>query len=154
MAGQPGVRGYDAGKKVLGRKRHILVDTLGLLLVVKVQPANWQDRDGALPVLLHAHWFGNLRVVWVDGAYAGKLEDWFAMQKIGRNAKLQVIRKLPGKGFQLLPKRWVVERTFAWLSRYRRLARDYEVLISHSEAFTYAASSRFMLRRLAKFSLS
>jgi putative transposase len=153
MAGQRGVRGFDAGKKVLGRKRHILVDTLGLLLAVEVQPAHVQDRDGAKAVLAHAHWFGNLKVIWVDGGYAGQLETWFADQHIGRSARLHVVRKPPGPGFQLLPKRWVVERTFAWLSPYRRLARDYEVKTSHSKAFTYAAATRYMLRRLVKLSL-
>jgi putative transposase len=137
---------------VLGRKRHLLVDSLGLLLAVHVHSAAIQDRDGAKPLLLMARWFGWLRVIWADGGYAGKLVDWARDIKLGRFAKLHIIRKI-GKGFQLLPKRWVVERTFAWLSRYRRLARDYEVHTSHSKAFIYVAASRLMLRRLRLSSL-
>jgi putative transposase len=123
---------------------------MGLILAVEIQPANVQDRDGAKAVLAHAHWFGNLKVVWADAGYAGALETWVAEQNIGRSARLEIIRKLAGKGFQLLPKRWVVERTFAWLSRHRRLARDYEVKLSHSKAFTYIAATRYMASRLAR----
>ena len=151
-AGQRGERGFDAGKKVLGRKRHLLVDSLGLLLAVYVHSAAIQDRDGAKTLLLKAWCFGWLRVIWADGGYAGQLVEWVRQLKLGRCAKLQIIRKI-GPGFTLLPKRWVVERTFAWLSRYRRLARDYEVKTSHSTAFIYVAACRIMARRLAKSSL-
>lgn len=149
MAGQPGERGFDAGKKVLGRKRHLLVDTLGLILAVVVHSAGLQDRDGAKPLLQKALWFGWLRVIWADGGYAGQLAHWFRELRAGRAARLEIVRKLT-PGFKLLPHRWVVERTFAWLSRYRRLSRDYEVKIAHSEVFIYIAASRLMLRRLAK----
>ncbi len=149
MAGQPGERGFDAGKKVLGRKRHLLVDTLGLILAVIVHSAGWQDRDGAKPLLQKARRFGWLQIIWADGGYAGQLERWFRELRVGRAARLEIVRKLT-PGFKLLPHRWVVERTFAWLSRYRRLARDYEVKTAHSEAFIYIAASRIMLRRLAK----
>jgi putative transposase len=149
MAGQPGERGFDAGKKVLGRKRHLLVDTLGLILGLVVHSAGLQDRDGAKPLLEKALWFGWLRIIWADGGYAGRLQEWFRDLRVGRGARLEIVRKLT-PGFKLLPHRWVVERTFAWLSRYRRLARDYEVKTAHSEAFIYIAASRLMLRRLAK----
>jgi putative transposase len=153
MANQPGERGFDAGKKVLGRKRHLLVDTLGLILAVVVHSAGIQDRDGAKPLLEKALWFGWLRKIWADGGYAGTLVQWFRELNVGRAAEIEIVRK-PSKGFQLLPKRWVVERTFAWLSRYRRLARDYEVKTEHSEAFTYVAACRFMARRLVKSKLA
>lgn len=135
---------------MLGRKRHLLVDTLGLILGVVVHSAGIQDRDGAKPLLEKAFWFGWLRVIWADGGYAGALQSWFQQLRVGRAARIEIVSKFAGKGFQLLPKRWVVERTFAWLSRYRRLARDYEVKTEHSEAFIYIAASRMMTRRLAK----
>jgi putative transposase len=126
-----------------------LVDTLGLILAVVVHSAGWQDRDGAKPLLQKARCFGWLRIIWADGGYAGQLEHWFRELRVGRAARLEIVRKLT-PGFKLLPHRWVVERTFAWLSRYRRLARDYEVKTAHSEAFIYLAATRLMLRRLAK----
>ena len=122
---------------------------MGLILAVYVHSAAIQDRDGAKTLLLKAWSFGWLRVIWADGGYAGQLVEWVRQLKLGRRAKLEIIRKI-GPGFKLLPKRWVVERTFAWLSRYRRLARDYEVKTSHSTAFIYVAASRIMARRLAK----
>lgn len=153
ISSQPGERGYDAGKKIMGRKRHILVDTLGMILAVVVHSAGIQDRDGAKPLLEKALWFGWLRKVWADGGYAGQLQEWFKTLRVGRAAEIEIINK-PREGFQILPKRWVVERTFAWLGRYRRLAKDYEVKTTHSEAFIYIAASRLMLRRLAFSSLS
>jgi putative transposase len=125
------------------------VDTLGLILALVVHSAGLQDRDGAKPLLEKALWFGWLRVIGADGGYAGRLQEWFRDLRVGRRARLEIVRKLT-PGFKLLPHRWVVERTFAWLSRYRRLARDYEVKTAHSEAFIYIAASRLMLRRLAK----
>ena len=122
---------------------------MGLILAVHVHSAGIQDRDGAKPLLLLARWFGWLRVIWADGGYAGQLVAWVRALKLGRCARLEIIRKI-GAGFQLLPKRWVVERTFAWLSRYRRLARDYEVKTAHSAAFVYVAACRIMSRRLAR----
>lgn len=133
----------------MGRKRHLLVDTLGLILVVAVHSAGIQDRDGAKILLSKAFWFGWLRKIWADGGYAGALEAWVANLRLGRAARLEIVRKLAGP-FKILPRRWVVERTFAWLSRNRRLARDYEVKTEHSEAFIYIAAIQLMARRLTK----
>ena len=143
-----GVRGYDAGKNVNGRKRHILVDTMGLLLVVLVHAAHIQDRDGAKLLLNKVKCrFTRLRLIWADGGYKGKLVDWV------RETHGWVLEIVKGnkdvKGFQVLPRRWVVERSFAWLCRYRRLSKDYEVLTETSEAMIYAAMVRLMVRRLA-----
>jgi putative transposase len=142
-----GVRGYDAGKQVKGRKRHMLVDTLGLLLVVVVTVASVQDRDGARLVWRRLGGVGKkLRTIWVDGAYRGHLLAWVVAhcQFLLR----PVLRTDAHKGFVVLPKRWIVERTWAWLNQYRRLSKDYEVLPSSSEAMIYIAMTRLMLRRL------
>lgn len=145
----PGVRGYDAGKKVKGRKRHILVDTTGLLLMVVVHAANIQDRDGAKLVLEQVNGtFSRLQLIWADAAYAGQLINWV---KLTCDWVLEIIRRKDDvKGFQVLPRRWVVERTFGWLGRYRRLSKDYEGLTESSQAFIYAAMIRVMSKRLAK----
>lgn len=145
----PGVRGYDAGKKVKGRKRHILVDTLGLLLMVVVHVANIQDRDGAQSVLARVKGqFARLQVIWADGGYAGKLVDWV---KTVCGWALEIVKRQEDvHGFQVLPHRWIVERTFAWLGRYRRLSKDYEGLPETSEAMVYATMVHLMLRRLAR----
>jgi len=144
-----GERGYDAAKKIKGRKRHILVDTLGLLLMVLVTSANIQDRDGAQPLLNRAKaYFHRLRLIWADGGYQGALEEWVLTHC---HWVLEIVRRPEGaKGFHLLPRRWVVERTFAWLGRYRRLSKDYEQLPQTSEAMIYAAMVHLMVRRLAK----
>jgi putative transposase len=149
----PGVRGYDAGKKVNGRKRHILVDVMGLLLMVVVHAANIQDRDGAMLVLGKAKGkFPRLQLIWVDGGYAGKLIDW---TKRLCNWMLEVVKRVDDvKGFQVLPHRWVVERTFGWLNRYRRLSKDYEGLPETSESMIYAAMSHLMLKRLSHIQVS
>jgi len=143
----PGIRGYDAAKNVKGRKRHILVDTLGLLLVVAVTAASLPERDGAR--LLFARFNGSckkLRRIWVDGGYRGPLVNWVAERF---RVVLQVVmRNEAAKGFVLLARRWVVERTFAWLNLHRRLSKDYEGLPASSEAFIYIAMTRLMLRRL------
>jgi len=144
-------RGFDAGKKVSGRKRHIIVDTLGLLLVVVVTSASLQDRDGAKLVLQELYrrfqdsW--RLQLIWADGGYRGDLIEWV---KRGLGWTLQIVEKLGDQvGFQVLPKRWLVERTFAWINRQRRLSKDYERLTDTSEAFVYIAMISLMLRRLA-----
>jgi putative transposase len=143
-----GTRGYDAGKKINGRKRHILVDTLGLLITVVVHSAGIQDRDGAKLVIAKAATvLTTLRLVWADGGYAGELVDW-AKRCFGW--RLEIVRRPDeAKGFVLLKRRWVVERTFAWLLRSRRLSKDYERLESTEESFVYLSMIRLMLRRLA-----
>jgi putative transposase len=145
---QGGERGYDAGKKVNGRKRHIIVDTLGLLLAVVVHSAQLQDRDGAKVVLAKLTGrFPRLKLLWADGGYAGQLVDW--VLTFG-GWFLEIVKRPEGsKGFQVLPRRWVVERTLAWLGRYRRLSKDYEALPQTSEALIYIAMIHLMLRRLA-----
>jgi putative transposase len=144
-----GPRGYDAGKKVKGRKRHIVVDTLGLLLAVVVHTADIQDRDGARQVLARlADRFPRLQVIWADGGYQGpKLGTWLARQ--ATDWVLDIVhRPTPAPGFEVLPKRWIVERTFAWLGRYRRLSKDYEGLPETSETWIQLAMIDRMLHRL------
>ena len=144
----PGVRGYDAGKKVKGRKRHILVDTLGLLLAVVITSAALSDAAGAKLLLRRLGGAGKkLRRIWVDGAYRGHLLEWVILHC---RFRLQpVLRSDDQKGFVVLPRRWVVERTFAWLTQCRRLGKDYEVLPQSSKAMIYIAMTRLMVRRLA-----
>jgi putative transposase len=147
-----GVRGYDAGKKIMGRKRHILVDTLGLILHVVVHSADIQDRDGAklvLPILLQR--FGWLRCIFVDGGYAGELVNWCKRLLPNRGLRLEVVKRSDAHKhrFHILPKRWIVERTFGWLSKFRRLAKDYECRTENSEAMILIAATRLMLARLA-----
>ena len=131
-----------------GRKRHILVDTLGLLLAVVVTSASVQDRDGGRLVVERAEpeEQARLELIWADGAYAGDFEEW-AEEQYG--LRVEIVSRAPDqKGFKVLPRRWVVERTLAWLTRNRRLARDYERNVSHSEAFVHIAMTTLMLRRL------
>src|SRR3954452_22200843 len=143
-----GIKGFDAGKKVKGRKRHIVVDTLGLLIAVVVTGANVQDYHGAKPVLRTAQGRGpGLKVVWADGIYEKRwLIDWV---RTDCGWELEIIKRSDQeKGFKVLPKRWVVERTFAWLGRYRRLSKDYEELTETSEAMIRLAMIHIMVRRL------
>lgn len=143
-----GQHGYDAGKRIDGRKRHILVDTMGLLIVVIVTVASVSDPAGARLLLRRLDGVGKkLRLVWVDGTYRGSLLDWVADRFRFRLSP--VMRPAGAKGFVLLPKRWAVERTFAWLVMHRRLSRDFETLPETSEAFIHIAMIRLMLRRLA-----
>ena len=132
-----------------GRKRHIVVDTLGLLLAVAVHPANIQDRDGAKLVL--ARMLGQypwLKVIWVDWAYGGKLVQ---RAKEAGGWSLELVREPRQlRTFQVLPRRWVVERTFGWLNLQRRLSKDYEGLPEPTEAWVYTAMTGLMLRRLAR----
>ena len=146
-----GVCGYDAGKKTKGRKRHILTDTIGLMLVMIIQSAGVQDRDGAPEVLRFARFrFPWLRHVFADGGYAGqKLRD---MLKGCGDWTIEIIRRSDtAEGFEVLPRRWVVERTFAWLGRSRRLARDWEKSTESSTAWGYISSIKLMTRRLATY---
>lgn len=146
-----GVCGYDAGKKVKGRKRHIMTDTIGLMLFVLVHAANIQDRDSACDLIrLIRHRFPWLRHIFADGAYAGqKLRT--ALMGLGQWTVDIVKRSDTAEGFELLPRRWVVERTFAWLGRCRRLAKDWERTIESATAWTFVASIRLMVRRLARY---
>jgi putative transposase len=143
-----GHRGYDAGKKTTGRKRHIAVDMLGLVLAVVVTVASVQDRDGAKSLLLDMRGaWPRLRVIFADGGYAGQLVAW-TKQTCGWLLQT-VLRPVGVKGFVILPKRWVVERTFGWFIRYRRLVKDYEADLVMSETMIYAAMSHRMVRLLA-----
>ena len=142
-----GPRGFDAGKKIKGRKRHILTD--GLLVAAQVHAANIQDRaPGVLASIRHA--FPWLRHVFADGAYAGpKLEA--ALKRIGRWT-LEIVKRPDGaQGFDVLPRRWVVERTLAWLNRNRRLAKDFEAIIATAQAWLLIASVQLLTRRIARY---
>jgi putative transposase len=137
------------GKKINGRKRHLLVDCLGLLLAVVVHPADIQDRDGAKLVLDKARGlFPTLQLIWADGGYAGALIEW--VQSTCGWILQTVLRPVGVKGFVLLPRRWVVERTFGWLCNYRRLSKDHEYLTSVSETMVVVAMIHLMARRNIK----
>lgn len=144
--------GYDAGKRTRGRKRHLLVDTLGLLLICVVHSASVQDRAGAKLVLCSiTDEHPNLGLIWADGGYANSVDasliGW-ADQELG--IRLEVVKRNDDvKGFHVLPRRWVVERTLGWLTRCRRLCRDYERTITHAEDFIKIAMIRLMAARLA-----
>jgi putative transposase len=162
---QGGPHGDDGGKKVNGRKRHILVDTLGLLLKVVVHPANLQDRDGARLVLAGLqHAFPRLQHLWADQTYTGDLLEWI---KTHLGWTVEIVERSPRRGFMVnadglltrvtlpatfepLPRRWVVERTLAWTSRYRRMSKDYERLASTSASFIYLTGIRLLLGRLTR----
>jgi putative transposase len=143
-------RGYDAGKKVNGRKRHILVDTMGLILWAMVLPANIQDRDGAKQLL--GAFFAKsprrrVKHIWADGGYAGTLLDY--AKRLWR-CTIEIVKRSDLHKFTVLPRRWVVERTFGWLGRYRRLNRDYERQAHTGETMVYLAMIRLMLARLGR----
>ena len=149
-AGHGGEVGYDAGKRIKGRKRHLLVDTLGLVLGVVVTPASTTERDGGKAVLsLVLGWFTSLRLLWADGGYAGAaFADW--IKTLRPKLEVEVVKRSDDvHGFKVLPHRWVVERTFGWLMHHRRLVRDYETTITSAEAWVYIAMIRIQLRRLA-----
>jgi putative transposase len=172
-------RGYDGGKKIKGRKRHMLVDTEGFVLKVKVHSAKLMDYEGIKTLLQHAgEQFPRLSHLWLDGGYRGedKGKDWvekalewsvelverprkpapkemlqvWAAELIREGVKADWEKLIPPQGFQVLPRRWVVERSFAWISHNRRMSKDYERLCASGEAFVYAAMSRLMVRRLAR----
>jgi putative transposase len=142
-------RGYDAGKRVNGRKRHIAVDTCGLLLAVLVTGASVQDRDGARPLLWALHGcFPGISLVWADSGYAGQLVGWATQQL---KLTVQIVAKLAGQTtFVVLHRRWAVERTFSWINRCRRTVRDYERLPQHHAAMVQWAMVIVMTRRLAR----
>ena len=166
-------RGYDGGKKIKGRKRHLLVDTQGLVLKVKVHAANVMDRDGIKPLLKRAKdLFPRLSHLWLDAGYngRGKGKNWvektlgltaevvrhppksrYVWVKEGEEPDWEKLRELlPPPGFRVLPRRWVVERTFSWIDQNRRMSKDYEKLAETGEAFVLVAMSRLMARRLAR----
>jgi putative transposase len=177
--GVGGERGYDGGKKVKGRKRHLLVDTQGLVLKAKVHSAKIMDWDGIKSLLAQAdEKFPRLKHLWLDAGYRGedkgrgwveKALGWsvelverrrkpaaeevlklWAQERSKEGVAVNWEELLPPKGFQVLPKRWVVERTFSWIDQNRRMSKDYERLPETSEAFIYVAMSRLMVRRLAR----
>ena len=146
-------RGYDAGKRTTGRKRHLAVDTMGLLLVVMVTSASVQDKAGGRLVLRKlADGFRAVGLVWADGGYANSIDS--SLLSWARDALgivVEIVKRTDDvKGFRVLPRRWVAERTFGWLIRNRRLARDYERLTATSEAMIKVAMIRLMLTRLAR----
>ena len=140
-------RGWDNAKKVNGRKRHIAVDTMGLVLAVVITAASVQDRDGARPLLWNLHRAcRRIKLVWADAGYAGKLASWAAALKM----TMQIVAKRNPHAFEILPRRWVVERTFAWISKHRRTVRDYEHLTASHEAMILWATIALMTRRLTQ----
>jgi transposase len=170
-------RGYDGGKKVRGRKRHLLVDTEGLVLKAKVHSAKISDRDGLRLLLESARSeIPRLSHLWLDAGYQGRGKDWvekvlglsveivrrppkpvpeevariWAQEWAKEDQKVDWHKLMPSRGFVVLPHRWVVERTFSWLGQNRRMSKDYERLCATSEAFVYAAMTRVMVRRLAR----
>ena len=145
-----GERGFDGGKQVKGRKRNMLVDTMGNLLKVLVTVANMNDGKAAMELLktLPKVLFKRLKRIWADGGYRGEFVDWVA-KKFKQIVVDITLRSDDQKGFEVIPWRWVVERSFAWLGAYRRLSKDYEFFTDHSESMIYLASIHRLLRRLA-----
>ena len=142
------IRGYDAHKGIKGRKRHLLVDTLGLPIISYVTPADIHDTVGARKLLGGlAYFVPRLKRIWADAAYRGQeLADWCRLRG---GWELEIVSRPPGaRGFSVQPRRWVVERSFAWLSRNRRLAKDYERKVQTSETLIEVAATRLLLRRL------
>jgi transposase len=142
-----GPRGFDAGKKVKGRKRHLITDTQGLPLALAIHPADLQDRDG-LRLVCHRikPWFPWLACLFADAGYQGDIAAGIAAQA---GLRLAIVKRVRATGFVLLPKRWVIERSFAWLCRNRRLAKDFERLIEASTAMVVLAIIQLLIRRLA-----
>ena len=146
-----GLSGYDAGKKIKGRKRHAIVDVEGLPIAIQVHAANIQDRDGALEVILAMRKKApEVTKLWADGGYGGpKLGARLAEHGLGSLVEI-VPKPKENKGFEVLPRRWVIERTFAWMSRCRRLSKDVERTVESSLAWSQLAACRFMLRRVSR----
>ena len=141
--------GYDGGKKVKGRKRHIVVDTLGLVLTVVIHAANIHDSVGAKDVLktLKDKYLNGIKKIFADGGYLGELIDWV---KINLFMEIEIVKRNESHVFKILPKRWIVERTFAWISFHRRTSKDYERLSESSIAFVQLAMIRLMLNKIHK----
>src|SRR5438128_1285859 len=148
---QAGERGYDAAKKVSGRKRHLAVDSLGLILSMTITSAAVQDRDAAEGLItLLMSMYKRVQIIWADGGYLGALVQWVKQLRPSGKLRLEIVRRCDhATGFKVLPKRWIVERTFGWLFKSRRLCRDYEVRLDHSEAMIRICMIRLMLKRLA-----
>lgn len=146
------MHGYDKHKNIKGRKRHILVDTLGLILAVVVTAASVQDSDGAKRLLgILRRKFSRLRLIWADQAYAGQLVAWVKALRVRGRVRLEIVKRSTcPHSFQVSPKRWIVERTLGWFNRYRRLSKDYELLPQTSEAMIRVAMIHLMIRRLAR----
>lgn len=143
-----GFSGFDGAKKVNGRKRHMVTDTLGLLLAVVVHEASLSDRESAETVLVKVRGcFKRIKTVFADQGYTGKLIE---RVRATLRMTIEIIKRTEVRAFHILPRRWVVERTFGWFGFYRRLAKDYERYPKHSEAFVYVAMSNIMLNRLAR----
>ena len=143
------VYGFDGGKKVKGRKRHIVVDSQGLLIGVLVTEANASERLGAVIVLNEAkNKLSKLEVLWVDQGYSGQNFARTVQEVCGDRVRVEVIKRT-SQTFERLPKRWIVERTFGWLNRFRRLSKDYEVYSDVSEAMIYGSLIHLMVRRMA-----
>lgn len=139
-------RGFDGHKKIKGHKRHIAVDTLGIPLAVKVTDANISDSKAAFDLLeIVFFWFYTIQLIWADGAYKGQLALWLWNRF---QCELEISLNLKGPGFEVIPKRWIVERTFSWFSWYRRLNIDYERKNRNSENMVYIAMIRLMLKRI------
>ncbi len=137
-----------AEKKVTGRKRHIVVDTLGLLLVVVVHAASWSETDGALDVGAKLrHRFPRLRHIWADAGYQSMMIDWFRQYL---RCTVEIVSRIVGTTFHVLPQRWKVERTFGWFNRSRLLSKEYDVYVEVSEYWVYLASIQVMMRRIAR----
>ena len=148
---QAGERGYDAGKKIKGRKRHLAVDVSGLILTLVITSAAVQDRDAAKTLIQPLlGLFGRLQIIWADGGDLGSLVQWVKRLRPFGKLHLEIVRRCDrSDGFKVLPKRWIIERTFGWLVKSRRLGRDYEVRLDHSEAMIRICMIRLMVRRLA-----
>ena len=144
--------GYDGGKKIKGQKRHIIVDTLGLMMGIVVHTAGIQDRKGAKQVFARLFenrcLFPRLKVILADGGYSGKLLDWFAEKYQQLGWALTVAKRTEAHKFKVLPKRWIVERTFSWFGNYRRLSKDYERQTDTAEAMAQLAMIRIMINKL------
>ena len=153
-ADQAGERGCDAGKKVSGRKRHAAVDCLGLILAIMITPVAVQDRDAAKGLIQFlVGMYGRSQIIWADGGYLGALVHWVKQLRPFGKLRLEIVRRCDhAKGFKVLPKRWIVERTFGWFYKSRRLCRDYEVRLDPSEGMIRICMIRLMLKRVAKAS--
>src|SRR5258708_10109106 len=146
-----GERGYDGAKKMVGRKRHVAVDCMGMILAIVITPAATQDRDAARNLIkLLTNMYCRVQVIWADGGYLGPLVQWVKQLRPFGKLRLEIVRRCDHvKGFKILPKRWIVERTFGWFVKSRRLGRDYEVRPDHSEAMVRICMIRLMVKRLA-----